>query len=109
MIREFQFDGPLPPGQTLIYALSDPTTGTIRFVGTTHLPAACMHGHLSGKRSRRVPGLTEWVAGLIKAGTPPRMLELAIENGNFAKLCSHERHFIERLREGGDRLFNESA
>jgi hypothetical protein len=96
----------MPPGHTLIYALADPTTGAIRFVGTTHLPAACLRAHMSGKRSQSVPGLAAWVAGLVEAGTPPQMLELATESGDLHRLCSHERHWVDRLREMGEQLFN---
>jgi len=109
MFREVTSEYRLSAGQTLIYALADLTTGATRFVGTTSLPAACLRAHTSGKRSQNVPGLAAWVAGLVEAGTPPRMLELAVEAGKFHKLCSHERYWIERLREAGERLFNEST
>lgn len=106
MFREVSSEYRLPAGRTLIYALSNPATGEIRFLGTTILPASCLRGHISGKRSQSVPGLAAWVADLVEAGTPPRMLSLATESGDLHRLCSHERYWVSRLREIGEPLFN---
>lgn len=64
---------------TVIYALVDPFTQAIRYIGKTQQPLrARLLGHIN---QRSNPGKQQWIAGLRERGTEPEMIILdEIEN-----------------------------
>jgi hypothetical protein len=70
------------PTQTTIYALCDPGSGTVRYIGlTTQSPERRLAGHLSTARPDLTPlyesRLEAWLRGLLRQGQQPtlRILE----------------------------------
>jgi len=83
-----------------IYALTEPETGEVRYVGKSDRPEARVASHRARSGAARV---REWCDGLARRGVGPRLVVL------FAVLPGHdaapfEREFI--ARHDGPRLLN---
>lgn len=93
-----------------IYALIDPRSDAIRYIGFTSLKlGARMSAHLwAAKRGRGRSRVLGWIRGLLKTGLRPRIVLLeAIEDGS----CWQEREiaWIALAREGGADLCNHAV
>lgn len=94
---------PLPrEGTVFIYALLEPDSGAVRYIGKTVNPAVRLYGHLKhagGGRYRK----NKWVQALLDCGLSPRMtiLEAALEPE--ARDCE-KRWVLRHEREGAELL-----
>lgn len=98
---------PLPQpvdGKVYIYALMDPRTAEVRYVGQTYDPRARYRSHLSPKLHQQHTHKARWVQSLITVGVYPkwRTLELV----SVADRDIAERRQIARFRELGCKLTN---
>jgi plasmid stabilization system protein ParE len=90
----------LHPQEISIYALFDPLTGVVRYVGATIDPKKRLTQHLFTKRSR----IAGWIRELKQRGDLPgiRILEkVAFEDAPDA-----EQRWIREMRESGQSLLN---
>ncbi len=84
-----------------IYALVDPLTSEIRYIGRTGKPKARLRTHLKkdGNQAK-----SEWVATLLEAGLMPQMTILEESSGYAA--VKREDYWIHRMIDEGCDLFN---
>ena len=88
---------------TTIYALVDPRTGEVRYVGkTSQSLARRLRGHLASAKTRRTHRDC-WIFGLVADGARPEIW--AIEQG-VEDWAARERHWIRVFREFGTGLTN---
>lgn len=89
-------------GLTMIYALADPDTREIRYVGQTVVPGRrkWLHGSTSNNRGDRK--VCAWVRDLLATGRKPLMVELETTR----EADSREVHWIAHMSETGARLLN---
>jgi hypothetical protein len=90
---------------TLIYTLSDPRTGEIRYVGkTTKTLKRRLQEHLNDAQSQKKPFYVyRWIRGLTAAGELPLIREIAVAGSDWAE---QEQHWIAFYRDSGARLTN---
>lgn len=88
-----------------IYALSDPRTNMVRYVGKTVDPVARLYGHILARRSNTHK--TAWIGQMKRDGVKPKMdiLEV-IENSNDQDWQKAEDFWINYLRMIGSDLTN---
>jgi len=86
-----------------IYALSDPRTREVRYVGKTTDPRQRLRQHSSDSRGRITP-TKAWLRSLRRDGLTPIMQVL--ETCTADAWEERERHHIARLRAEGCRLTN---
>jgi GIY-YIG catalytic domain len=65
-------------GGIMIYALADPETQAIRYIGQTSTPARRLKQHLRSRGKSDTSNINLWLASLRGRGLAPRMLELEI-------------------------------
>ncbi len=95
-----------PPGQ-VIYALIDPRTDSIRYVGGTHQPAKRLAEHV-GKGSGENRHLRRWIEELREAGLQPTMHILEqVTDDEF--VLEREYRWILKLVRDGANLANSEA
>lgn len=85
------------------YALIDPRTSEVRYVGVTGAPSARLGGHRHVSESRRSPK-QEWVAELAAIDLQPGMIVL--EEVPLSRWETTERRWIAYYRKAGARLTN---
>jgi hypothetical protein len=92
----------------VIYALTDPTSGRLRYVGfTSQKPTKRLREHIY--RSRKIGDpcyetpKSRWIRRLIVAGESPAIRILEITETNWQEA---ERRHIEMLRASGEHLLN---
>ena len=90
------------PKKVEIYALSDPRTGEIRYIGKANDSAARLKDHLREKRLRTP--LYAWIAKLRREGVTPAMDVQCICDTEVWQ--EHERAVIAQGRADGLRLLN---
>ena len=88
-------------GSACIYALCDPVTGEVRYIGKANDPEKRLKSHLRDARSRRTPVYC-WINKLTSNGEKPvlKVLEWATD------WREAERRLITQYRESGARLLN---
>lgn len=86
-----------------IYALIDPRTSRIRYIGKTANLADRMRRHLLDGRKRVNRHCSCWISGLLKSGLEPRAVVLELCEGDG---CEEERFHIRFARNDGIRLVN---
>lgn len=86
-----------------IYALKDPTTGNIRYVGWSYNVARRLYGHLNRAGSERKTHKDLWLLKLIGSGSKPTVEVLETGNGDWQ---SAERRWIAYYRSVGADLTN---
>lgn len=86
----------------LIYALVDPRTDEVRYIGAT-CRAVRLAEHLHSAK-RHKTHKARWIAGLLEVGMPPVMV--ALERCAAADWVSCERFWIRAFRQLGARLTN---
>lgn len=92
---------PATPNQVAIYALCDPRTGGMRYIGKANNPDARLKSHLRDARKRTTP-VYRWINKLLREGVSPSMVVLAWTHDWRAE----ERALIAKHRAGGVRLLN---
>lgn len=85
-----------------IYALADPSTGEVRYVGQSVNPPLRLRQHLWGDHTN--PYKERWLAQLARAGREPALLIL--EEATQATWEARERAWIAFYRAEGARLTN---
>lgn len=98
-------DMPTIPQIAYIYALLDPRTNEVRYIGWTRNPQARLHKHVSDS-AKRITHCHNWVTQLLAAGYRPLMQ--IIEETDFASYAERERFWIAFYRDSGARLTNHS-
>lgn len=92
---------------TNIYALIDPRTGCIRYVGKTiSTIERRLSTHISYAKKGVHTKCARWIKGLIDAGLRPDTMLLAVANDDWAEV---ERHWIAKFRYDGLDLLNHTA
>src|SRR6185369_10367135 len=93
----------------VIYALFDPRTNTIRYIGQTTYakPEQRLTAHLAPSALKRHSYLGRWLKGLVDAGLKPEMalIDVAYDQAELDQL---EIEHIARYRAEGHRLVNMS-
>lgn len=90
--------------ETQIYALADPRTGEIRYVGKSNCPAERLRGHIKDKLKNSAK--REWIAELRTLELKPTIRVL--ETCPIERWEDREIFWISRLRSEGARLINSS-
>lgn len=93
----------LLPGQFLIYALVDPRTMQLRYIGSTQYPERRETEHRNDARSN--PEKVTWIRELQAAGLQPIMRRLEVCQGGIAAY-EREMAWIEACNEVGMDLLN---
>lgn len=92
----------LSPGSALIYALADPDTLLIRYIGQTSSPGRRKWVHASASNNRSDRKLCAWVRGLLANGRKPLMVELE----TTGEPDTREQHWIAEITAHGADLLN---
>jgi len=95
-----------PKGEICIYALLDPRTNDIRYVGATNNPYARMHGHLSACRFKPHWPKSQWIAELGRLNMRPTFCVLEGTNDNLWE--ESEQRWIDILSQEGHSLLNKA-
>src|SRR5688500_13374027 len=91
---------------TTVYALHDPSSGAIRYIGkTTGTPQRRLVGHLS-EAKRLQDYRSKWVRSILQAGLRPTMTVLEEVIGTLADGSLAERKWIAAHRGAGASLTN---
>lgn len=90
----------------VIYALCDPRTGAIRYIGKSWQPSRRLIYHVyHARRGTRHLPVHRWIWQILKRGLRPTLLEIeSVLPG--ADWASRERHWIENYRAVGAKLLN---
>jgi hypothetical protein len=93
----------LSSGRTMIYALADPETLDVRYIGQTTSPGRRRWLHRSASNNRNPDrGVCRWISGLLSGGLAPVMMELEIvANGDDG-----ETRWIAEYQSRGAKLLN---
>ena len=95
--------------KTIIYTLSDPETGEIRYIGKTTLPLKYrLTGHLYTKKERNglVNHRINWIQSIVKRGLKPIIIE--IDSCKWEESQALEIYYIAKYKKEGYRLVNTS-
>ena len=87
---------------TMIYGLTCPHTGKVRYVGKSDNPLVRLNSHLSNLKNR-TPKVC-WIRSLLKDGYRPGVVLLELVDSSLWE--DAERRWIAKLREGGADLLN---
>ena len=92
-------------GKSYVYALIDPRSGELRYIGKTCRDvAARVSSHMSSARNGSPYHSAYWLRQLIKAGMVPDTMILA--HAPHADVANLERRYIALLRDVGAKLTN---
>jgi hypothetical protein len=86
----------------VIYGLTDPRTGEVRYIGKANDAAKRLQGHLRDERRRQTP-LYSWVRKLAGREPTPRLIVLEVCGADWRE---PERRLIATARARGDRILN---
>ena len=85
-----------------IYALADPDSGALRYIGKANCPAARLATHLRDARRLNRP-VCLWVRSILQAGKQP---EMVVIREHVEAWEDAERQLIASARAGGHQLLN---
>ncbi|RIJ06706.1 hypothetical protein DXT77_28675 [Pseudomonas sp. 91RF] len=92
-----------------IYALTDPSSLSVRYIGISETPELRLSLHISNAQGRSVHSrnevLSEWICTLINSGSTPRMFIL--EETDRSSSNALERHYIGLYRATGASIINQ--
>lgn len=91
-------------GAVAIYTLSDPRTGSIRYVGKATDPTRRLSQHLRQRADQNMTPVREWVAGLALDGVKP-VMSVVEWCGEHEWKC-REVEQIKAYRDAGNDLLN---
>ena len=83
--------------QWFLYALIDPRTDDLRYIGKTTSPKRRYQEHLRGRTTREKSWKASWIQSVLNAGALPEMV--LIESGIGEAWREREAHWIEELRD----------
>ncbi len=90
---------------TYIYALIEPDTNTIRYIGKSDNPKKRLRIHLTeARKNNHISHRVNWLRKLIQMGKKPRLIILEVCNVNEWADC--ERKWIAKYRTDGVELVN---
>lgn len=93
------------PKTASIYALADPDTGAMRYVGKTHLdPRKRLDLHMTSARKGNATPNATWIRSLLDRGKRPRLIVL--ETVAYGDWPEAERRWTRQLRCDGADLLN---
>ncbi|MGE8178213.1 GIY-YIG nuclease family protein [Pseudomonas fluorescens] len=96
-------------GRVYVYALTEPETLVVRYIGISEDPELRLSLHLSNAQSRTGSGgnpiLSEWICTLLNRGLIPRMF--IIEETDRENSNALERHYIGFYRAAGASVINQ--
>lgn len=95
----------LPQGAACVYALTDPGSGDVRYVGWTTQPGRRFVAHKQGRGKNH---RAAWIRKLKRAGQLPKMVLLCVFNSQ-EEAKRVEVELIARLSKTGLRLTNKTA
>ena len=101
--RQWRWDGYTE--LAYVYALVDPFSGSLRYVGKTKNPASRLSGHISAARHGALTPVATWVRQILRDGKRPLILALAV-TAKGALALQRETTEIERLASEGCQLVN---
>ena len=106
-MRPYVAPSQLRQEMTSIYALRDPISNDVRYIGkTAYLPSRRLNIHLSDSREKtsHLPS-AKWMRKLRRSGLKPTVetLEVVNHDGDWEE---RERYWITFFRESGSRLLN---
>jgi hypothetical protein len=88
-----------------LYALRDPRTQEVRYIGKTVNPKERLKGHLASARLGHPQHIHRWIRRLLTDGLKPQWEVLEVVIGNVAA-CERERALIAEFKSVGARLVN---
>jgi hypothetical protein len=89
--------------KTTLYALVDPRTGLVRYIGkTSKAPEERLHYHIKGSKHKRCHR-EKWISMLIEMGLQPQLQIIDVVEGNGSQA---EMDLIKKYREMGCDLTN---
>lgn len=98
--------GRAQPKTATIYALRDPTTGAIRYIGKTHIEVyKRVSGHLAEARKGNGTAKARWLRSLLEMGQRPDVVVLG--RVRFSDWPEWERKCIQWATDAGCDLLNE--
>lgn len=95
---------PVPPDQWSIYALKDPRTNEVRYVGWARNVDRRLRDHMRDARAGNQTYKARWIRTLLDQGVKPAYDLL--DKSAFGDWADAERWWIKRKREEGCRLTN---
>lgn len=107
----------ITPDMTVIYALTEPDTGVVRYVGQSTDPKRRYRGHVFDSRSGETDHKSNWIASLLRRDVVPGLLILEVvarEEANAAegRWISHYRELVDLTNhrdEGDVRVFDDAT
>lgn len=84
-----------------IYALCDPDTGEIRYIGKANNSKRRLASHIRDSRRKNMP-VHGWIRKLVDSGKMPELIVIELTYD----WCEAERRLIAKSRARGDRLLN---
>lgn len=90
--------------EVFIYALLDPRTGKIRYIGKTNNINRRYSQHLRIRNDQKMTPTKAWIQSLIKQGLKPNMM--VIDSCGESQWEDLERKYIKQFRDGGHDILN---
>jgi hypothetical protein len=90
--------------EVFIYALMDPRTAKIRYIGKTNNLNRRYSQHLKGRDDQKMTPARAWIKSLVNQGLKPNMM--LIDSCAEDQWHDLERHYIKRFRDEGHDILN---
>lgn len=90
--------------EVFIYALLDPRTAKIRYIGKTNNINRRYSQHLRARTDQKMTPVKAWIQSLIKQGLKPNMM--VIDSCDESRWANLEREYIKRFRDEGYDILN---
>lgn len=91
-------------GTTFIYALCEPASRVVRYIGKTDKPKKRIREHRACDKRCRSTRKIEWVRSLLRSGRHPEFIVIdEVPSDNWQHF---ERYYIQQAKDAGFDLFN---